>query len=393
MPTATIRVPTGFRVRSKAPADTWRRWHIVLSSAAFALVVAGCSTPCCPVPPGTVAVRELGSEGESSVPRYRQDIGKAQTAEYYAKRLEESVAFHEEEDAHRLRGAREDGVVATARALSWTGISAVPALLEAARDGDWRARLEATEALGSIRPRIRTAQEGLVECLNDPEWAVRWEAAAAVLEKDAHPAALAILAEALDREDPTVAMDAAIDLAYRAYSTPGTAAALLRGLDHHDSQVRIEVMGALGLLGEVTPAVLSALRRTLRGGPEDEASEAAFALGNLGRKVAGVEAILEESLRFERRRRMRVAFIAALGNIVRETHRVSPAILASVTAGSAEERIIAIHALQGAGAAKAEVREALDRATRGPYHAVRRKAWKVLQTIEETSERPPPPER
>jgi HEAT repeat protein len=393
MPTATTRVPIGFTVRSKAPAETWRRWHIVLSSAAFALVVAGCSTPSCPEPPGTVAAREGGSEGESSVPRYRQDIGKAQTAGYYATRLEESVAFLEEEDAYRLQGAREDGVVATVRALSWAGISAVPVLLEAAKDGDWRVRLEATEALGSVRPRIRTAQEGLVECLHDPEWAVRWEAAAAVLERDEHPAALSVLAEALDQEDSTVAGEAAIDLAFHADGMPGAGSALLRGLDHHEVQVRMETIAALGLLDQATPDVLLALRRTLRCGPQQESVEAAAARGGLGARSAGVEATLEAALPSERRHRVRVTLIAALGNIVGETRRVSPALIACVTAGSPEERSTAIYALQGVGAGDPEVRAALDRATKGPNHAVRRAAWKELQTFEETSERPPPGER
>jgi HEAT repeat protein len=141
-------------------------------------------------------------------------------------------------------------------AIREIGPLAIPVLIDALEDEDFRIRLYATEILGQIG-----GAEGvtaLTDALRDPEWRVRWRAADA-LGKLGDQAVVQDLCEMMRDENKDVRMSAAWALGRLGYGE--AVPSLLRLLTDRDWRVRWAGAEALWCIGpEAVPALLELLR-------------------------------------------------------------------------------------------------------------------------------------
>ena len=216
-----------------------------------------------------------------------------------------------------LESARETGGetpdAAIVQALAACGGSAPERLAAALGDPDFRVRWHAAAALMQLRRRARAAAPALRRAMDDSEWPVRNAAGRAledVVDKDSVP----MLAEALGDPSPETRYHIARALARVG---PGSAAAvpvLISALRDPDWEVRTESAWALAAVGKAgapaEPALLVALRDP---NPQVRAS-AAWALAGIGGSQAAAIPALREA-RGDESREAREAAAAALARL------------------------------------------------------------------------------
>lgn len=175
-------------------------------------------------------------------------------------------------------------------------LKAVPALIEALEIEDNQCRFHAAYALGEIGPYAREAVPGLIEALNDKEFADGGQGAAIGLGKIGPGAKQAIpdLIKSLNENYAPIRREATTALGKIGPQTDGVVPKLIECLEDEDSSVRKNAAVALGGIGpdadEVLPALIDALKHT----DTEVRSTAAFSLGNIGpRANDAVPALLD----------------------------------------------------------------------------------------------------
>ncbi|MBN1679568.1 MAG: HEAT repeat domain-containing protein [Anaerolineae bacterium] len=175
-----------------------------------------------------------------------------------------------------------------AEALREIGTPAVPVLLDALSDQDWRVRLQVIETLGSIR--AAEAAPMLTGMLHDAEWRVRWRAAEALGKLNATGAAVRDLSLALSDNNDDVRIAAA--WALRQIKDPGAIPALIRALHDCEWRVRWTAAEALWTIG---PAAVPLLLDTLHDRDDYVRRAAGRALAQIGEtSVPGLVALLAD---------------------------------------------------------------------------------------------------
>jgi HEAT repeat protein len=177
-----------------------------------------------------------------------------------------------------LLAALRDADWRVCRAAAWAlgeiGAPAVPGLLAALRDESWQVREAAAEALGEIGAPV---VPGLLAALGDTNADVR-EAAAAALGKIGDAAAVPGLLAALGDADADVREAAA--WALRKIGDAAAVPGLLAVLRDADADVREAAAKASGWIGDA--AAVPGLLAALRDADADVRKEAARALGQIG---------------------------------------------------------------------------------------------------------------
>lgn len=141
-------------------------------------------------------------------------------------------------------------------AIREIGVLAIPVLIDALGDEDWRIRLFATDVLGEIAD--SDATNALTEALHDPEWRVRWRAAEA-LGKVGNTAAVSDLCEALRDSTKDVRISAAWALGR--IGNEQAVPHLIRLLHERDWRVRWAAAEALWVIGAAAaPFLVEVLR-------------------------------------------------------------------------------------------------------------------------------------
>ena len=160
-----------------------------------------------------------------------------------------------------------------AEALGNIGDPAVPALIQALADEDWHVRWGAAEALGNIGD---PAVPALIHALADEDWGVRRKAAEA-LGKIRDPRAVPALIQALKDKDRDVRRGAAEALGK--IGDPRAVPVLVQALreDWHVGWVAAEALGKIG-----DPRAVPALIQALKEGDGGVRRWAAEALGKIG---------------------------------------------------------------------------------------------------------------
>jgi HEAT repeat protein len=141
-------------------------------------------------------------------------------------------------------------------AIRQIGARAVPVLVDALSDDDWRIRLYAADVLGQIG--TAEAVPALIDALRDPETRVRWRAANA-LGAMQHRAAVPDLIDLLRDSSADVRITAAWALGQ--IKDGAAVPELIRLLSHREWRVRWAVAEALWEIGEPSiPALMEVLR-------------------------------------------------------------------------------------------------------------------------------------
>jgi HEAT repeat protein len=213
-------------------------------------------------------------------------------------RLLTQRALEEVADA-RARWLRHGGPGFSADDPLLDGLTAsLPALSEAAADGDLRVRRAALDVLGALGPAAAPATPALAKALRDPDRFVRWSAirTLGVIGPSASRAALPGLTLLLDDDDLDVRKAAAEAIKQLNPGAPGGSAggsqraagartavpALVRSVRAADPEMRVAAIQTLrGMGAEMKPA-LPALRGALADSDARVRQAAAEALGVLG---------------------------------------------------------------------------------------------------------------
>jgi HEAT repeat protein len=198
-------------------------------------------------------------------------------------------------------------------ALATYGASAPERLAAALDDPDFRVRWHAAAALMQLRRGARETAPALRRAMDDEEWPVR-NAAGRALEDVVDRPDVAMLAEALQDESAETRYHAARALARVGPGSVAAVPVLVAALRDPDWEVRMESAWALGAVGPgaaaAEPALLTALRDT---DPQVRAS-AAWALAGIGGTRAAAVPALRQALEDEARE-TREAAAGALARI------------------------------------------------------------------------------
>ncbi len=135
-----------------------------------------------------------------------------------------------------------------ARAFSQIGSKAVPALIQALKDGDSDVRQNAAWALGQIGPEAKAAVLALIQALKDGDSDVRLNAAEALgrIGPEAKAAVLALI-QALKDGDSDVRLNAAEALGQIGPEAKAAVPALIQSLKDEKQAVRLNVAAAVAL--------------------------------------------------------------------------------------------------------------------------------------------------
>lgn len=166
-------------------------------------------------------------------------------------------------------------------------------LIEALRNPDEKARIQAIDALGHLGPAGKSAIKTLAAQMSDKSVMVRAHAAHALeLIGPADPAATEALIKASADSDATVRRMAARALHKVHPATHEVEVALGKMLDDADPSVRVESLSALTDLGEAAvPILVTALSN------EKTRYWAALAIGEIGEKASGASEALGAALK------------------------------------------------------------------------------------------------
>ena len=197
--------------------------------------------------------------------------------------------------------------------LASFGPSATPQLAAALEDPDFRVRWHAAAALMQLRHGARDAAPALRRAMDDAEWAVR-NAAGRALEDVVDKQHVPLLAQALTDPSPETRYHVARALARVG---PGSAAAvpvLEAALRDADWEVRMEAAWALAAIGPAAASTESALLAALRDPDAQVRASAAWALAGIGGSKATAVSALRQALR-DHDRQAREAAAGALARV------------------------------------------------------------------------------
>ena len=243
--------------------------------------------------------------------------------------------------------------------LETIGAAAVPALIQALGDDQWRVRERAARALGGIGPDASAAVLALRISLRDGDKDVRAQAARALGRiGSAEAETVTALVKALDDCREVVRTEAARALGAFGPAAKAAVPGLVRALGDSED-VRIQAANALGRIGV---AAVPELVRALDDDDDDVRRGAAFALGEIGPDSKAAVSALVRAVGDEEEE-VRDAAVRALGWIGPEAGAAAPALLRLLKNGEPEERLNAAAALAMMGmeldAAYAELIKAL----------------------------------
>lgn len=195
------------------------------------------------------------------------------------------------------------------------GKAAVPALIEALKDGDKDVRSFAAEALGGIGKEAGPAAPALVEALKDKEPGVRGSAAGALfaLGPEAKGAVPALIVAFKDK-DPGLRASAAWVLGGIGKQARPAIPVLIEALKDKEASVRARAAEALYEMGPEAKAAVPALTEALKDKDPATRAGSAGSLGSIGPEAKGAVPALIEALKDEEVDVRRIA-ARALGKI------------------------------------------------------------------------------
>jgi HEAT repeat protein/lysophospholipase L1-like esterase len=158
----------------------------------------------------------------------------------------------------------------------------VPLLVAALEDPEEAVRREAARALGHLGGAADPARPALHVALGDPRPSVRWAASRALFHLGLRPSELPPLTSALASEDPYVRGFAAFSLGEMGAPARDAVPALAQALRHPDGYTRGGAVSALAKLGPVAVEAVPALLDGLASDDGDRRWKAARTLGRIG---------------------------------------------------------------------------------------------------------------
>jgi HEAT repeat protein len=305
----------------------------------------------------------LGDRGE--------EHGKAVVAVLRRVGDERAIGLLVQALRHDSRRVRE----LAADALARKGEIAVPGLVAALGDSDFRVRLRALGPLRRIGPAAAPAVPAVIECLSDSHAVIR-EVAASTLPAMGPAAAptVSALAETLSDADSDVRGAAARALGRIGPAAVSTMSALVDALSDPNWGVHREAARALGSIGSLAAPAVPALIDALSHEHSDVRREAARALGRIGPPaVPALTEALSDSLWQVRR-----AAGSALGDIGPAAVSATPALAGALSDPNWEVRREAARALGSIGSLAAPAVPALIGALSDERYGVR---WEVARAL------------
>jgi HEAT repeat protein len=190
-------------------------------------------------------------------------------------------------------GDMPDGALVLA--LAAYGAPAPERLAAALDDPDFRVRWHAAAALMQLRRRARQTAPALRRAMDDEEWLVR-NSAGRALEDVADKGDVPMLAEALQDESPETRYHAARALARVGPGSVSAVPVLIAALRDPDWEVRMESAWALGAVGGGGAAAEPALNAALRDPDPQVRASVAWALAGIGGSPAAAVPALHRAL-------------------------------------------------------------------------------------------------
>lgn len=260
--------------------------------------------------------------------------------------------------------------------------AAINKLIDALRNPDEKAKVQAIDALANLGPAAKSAVKALAAQLSDKSALVRGHAAhALMLIGPADPVAVEALIKALTDSDVAVRRMAVRALHHVHPAGKDVIDALAKELNDQDPSVRVESLNALTDLGEAAvPSLTAALSN------EDTRYWAALALGEIGEKAKGAAEALGAALA-DPRVEVRREVLVALARIGGDGNVAVPEIVKHLTDADASVRHAAAFALGRMGPAASGAIEALQKARDSKDHLMETISVWALAHIEPDNEK------